>query len=623
MWFEEGAKNPARIRRGEMNDAVSEIAQAIDIDALKERYRVERARRAPEKAPRAYRDMREGFAEMLDDPYTEVEPREPVEDEVEVLIVGGGFGGLMTAARMREAGVERIRIVEAGGDVGGTWYWNRYPGAACDVESYVYFPLLEETGYMPKERYSKAAEIREHSRRIARHFDLYDLALFSTQVTSIVWDEAANRWQVETNRDDKISARFVVLTTGPLNKPKLPAIPGIESFEGHSFHTSRWDYDYTGGSATETMTGLADKRVAIIGTGATAIQAVPPLARDAQHLYVFQRTPSSVDARNNSPTDPEWAASLKPGWQKRRIESFTAQFTDRLDIPNEVDDGWTVLANAVRGKIAAGRPVSKASELLEEADFEKMVQVRQRIEEIVEDKDTAEALKPWFSLYCKRPCFHDEYLPTFNRDDVTLVDTEGKGVERITERGLVVDGTEYEVDCIIYATGFEVASDFAKRAGFDLRGADGLTLPEKWSTGMQTFHGLHARGFPNIFFISQAQSGMSVNFPHMLSIQAEHVAYIVAQCMDKGVEKIEASERAEREWTDTIVALSGDRIAFLEACTPGYYNNEGGRLDFAAKSMPFGGGPLTFIEILKDWREKGEFEGLELDGKPATGTENA
>jgi cyclohexanone monooxygenase len=606
-----------------MNDTTSPGTQAVDLNALRQRYRLERDRRAPVNVPRGYLDMRANFAEMLDDTYTDFKPREAVDDEVEVLIVGGGFGGLLTAARMREAGVTRIRIVEAGGDAGGTWYWNRYPGAACDVESYVYFPLLEETGYMPTERYSKAAEIREHSQRIARHFDLYDLALFSTQVTSLTWDADGDTWNVETNRGDCMRARFVVLTTGPLNKPKLPAIPGIEDFKGHAFHTSRWDYAYTGGSAVEPMTGLAGKRVAIIGTGATAIQAVPPLARDAQHLFVVQRTPSSVDARNNAPTDPAWAASLTPGWQKRRIESFTAQFTDRLDIPNEVNDGWTALANSIRAQMAAGRSPSEAGAMLEEADFEKMIEIRQRIDAIVADKDTAEALKPWFSLYCKRPCFHDEYLQTFNRDNVTLVDTQGQGVERITANGIVVGGKEYAVDCIIYATGFEVATDFARRAGFDLRGVEGLTLAKKWSTGMSTFHGLNTRGFPNMFFISQAQSGMSVNFPHMLSVQSEHVAHIVSHCLTKGIEKVEASDEAERAWTDTIVSHSGRRISFLENCTPGYYNNEGGSLEFAARSMPYGLGPLAFIQILEDWRKQGEFDGLEFDGEPASAKETA
>ena len=595
----------------------TDIASAINTDALRDRYRIERDRRSPDKVARGYRDMREDFADMLEDPYSEPVEREAVADDVDVLVVGGGFGGLMTAARMREAGVERVRIVEVGGDVGGTWYWNRYPGAACDVESYVYFPLLEETGYMPTERYARGAEIREHSGRIARHFDLYDLALFSTQVTSIDWNEDSSRWTVRTNRGDHFAARFVVLTTGPLNKPKLPAIPGVESYQGHSFHTSRWDYGYTGGSATEPMTGLADKRVAIIGTGATAIQCVPPLARDAKHLYVVQRTPSSVAERNNAPTDPAWVASLKPGWQRRRIESFTAQFTDALHMEDEVGDGWTVLANAVRAKLAAGRPVSEAAALLEEADFEEMVKIRARIDAIVEDDATAEALKPWFSLYCKRPCFHDEYLPTFNRDNVTLLDTQGEGVERITSDGLVVDGQEYAVDCIIYATGFETASDFAKRAGFDLTGVNGITLSQKWKDGMTTFHGLHARGFPNLFFISQAQSGMSVNFPHMLSVQAEHAAHVVSEALRRGVDRVEASGAAERRWTETIVEMSHDRIAFLEACTPGYYNNEGGTLDRAARSMPFGGGPLAFIKLLEDWRDAGEFKGLELDGAPA------
>ena len=595
----------------------------IDVDALRERYRVERERRSPASVPRGYRDMKADFADMLEDPYQTVTPRDPVTDDVDVLVVGGGFGGLMTAARMREAGVERVRLVEVGGDVGGTWYWNRYPGAACDVESYVYFPLLEETGYMPTERYAKAAEIREHSRRIARHFGLYDLALFSTQVTSINWDGDTSRWDIRTNRGDRFAARFVVLTTGPLNKPKLPAIPGVESFEGHAFHTSRWDYDYTGGSATEPMTGLADKRVAIIGTGATAIQAVPPLARDAKHLFVVQRTPSSVDERNNAPTDPDWADTLEPGWQKRRIESFTAQFTDRFDIPNEVDDGWTVIANAIRAQIAAGRPASEAGAMLQEADFERMVLIRQRIDDIVENDVTAEELKPWFSLYCKRPCFSDQYLPSFNRDNVTLVDTQGLGVERITERGLVGAGEEIAVDCIIYATGFETATGFASRAGFDLHGVDGLTLPDKWRNGMATLHGLHTRGFPNLFFVSQAQAGMSVNFPHMLSVQSEHAAHIVKYVIANGIDRVEVSAEAEQSWTDTIVSMSGDRVAFLQNCTPGYYNNEGGSLEHAARSMPLGTGPLAFIDILAEWREAGEFKGLEFDGTPLRQAEHA
>ena len=593
------------------NDAVKQTNE-LDIDALRARYRTERERRAPGEGERQYRDIEDGFAHLLADPYAKPAPREPLHDVVDVLIVGGGFGGLLAGARLREAEIKKIRIVDAGGDIGGAWYWNRYPGAACDVESYIYLPLLEETGYMPVERYSKAAEIREHCRRIANHFQLYDDALLSTQVTALDWDEDSAQWIVATDRGDRMRARFVVLTTGPLNRPKLPAIPGAKSFKGHSFHTSRWDYAYTGGGATEALDGLRDKRVGIIGTGATAIQCVPPLAASAQHLYVFQRTPSSVDARNNSATDPEWVASLKPGWQQERIESFTHQLAGNLAMADLVGDGWTVLARAVRAKLATNPPNPNPIALLEEADFEKMVQIRDRIESVVTDAAAAEALKPWFSLYCKRPCFHDEYLAVFNRANVTLVDTAGRGVERITQTGVVAAGIEYPLDCLIYATGFEVAADYAKRAGFEIRGIGGLSLSEKWAEGVATLHGMHTGGFPNCFIVSQAQSGMSPNFPHMLSEQAKHLAYIVEYCRENGVASVEASDAAERAWVTTILEQCVGRRKFLEACTPGYYNNEGRASAAAEKSASYGAGPVAFIELLRSWREEGALTGLEL-----------
>ena len=594
---------------------MSAPADTTDFDALRERYRVERERRTPGAGDRRYQETAGDFARFSADPSAVADARAPLADTVDVLVVGGGFGGLLTAARLREAGVPRVRIVEAGSDVGGTWYWNRYPGAACDVESYIYFPLLEETGYMPVERYSKAAEIRAHCVRIAEHFGLYDDAVFSTQVTSLAWDADAASWSIKTDRHDDMRARFVVLTTGPLNRPKLPAIPGVETFAGRSFHTSRWDYGYTGGSATEPLTGLADKRVGIIGTGATAIQCIPPLARSAQHLYVFQRTPSSVDARDNAPTDPAWVASLEPGWQQKRIESFTAQLAGDLAQPDLVADGWTVLARAVRHKLVETQGSVDPAVLLEQADLEKMVQIRERIDSIVEDPATADALKPWFSLFCKRPCFHDEYLAVFNRPNVTLVDTEGRGVERITPTGVVVAGIEYPLDCLIYATGFEVAADFSKRSGFEVRGVGGQTLSDKWADGMSTLHGMHSRGFPNCFVLSHAQSGMSANFPHMLNEQAQHVAHLVGHCLSAGVKTMDATAEAERDWVDTIVAQSEGRRKFLEACTPGYYNNEGRASDAAARSASYGAGPLAFVHLLREWRESGEFVGLELDGR--------
>lgn len=595
------------------------MAAPLDLQALRDRYARERERRiATDDTQRQYRDVEHGFAHLLDDPYGVAPPRDAVKDEVDVFVVGGGFGGLLTAARLREAGVERIRIAETGSDFGGTWYWNRYPGAACDIESYIYFPLLEETGYMPAERYSKAEEIRQHCRRIAEKYDLYRDALFSTRVKGLDWDGKAARWTVTTDKGDELRARFVVLTTGPLNRPKLPDIPGIESFAGHAFHTSRWDYDYTGGTATEPMTKLADKRVGIIGTGATAIQCVPPLARDARHLTVFQRTPSSVDPRDNSRTDPAWWASLPPGWQTERMENFSAQFTQALPPQDLVQDGWTVLARAMRTKVAEHGPDADYAALHDQADFEKMQWTRDRVDEIVEDGDTAEALKAWYSVYCKRPCFSDHYLQAFNRPNVTLVQTGRAGVERITSTGAVVEGREYPLDCLVFATGFDTTSSYAKRSGgMTISGVGGLSLNAKWENGVSTLHGLHTRGFPNCFVISQTQAGMSPNFPHMISEQAMHIAHIVAHCLDRSIGAVEPTEQAEADWVSIIVAGVIARRKQLEDCTPGFYNNEGRASVAGAKSGVYGPGPIEFAKLLRQWREQGDLAGLELDGDHA------
>ena len=586
-----------------------------DLDAFRARYARERELRQA-AGDRRYRDIAEVSPDLVADPYAARVEREAIRDEVDVLIVGGGFGGLLTAARLKQAGVPKVRIVEAGGDVGGAWYWNRYPGAACDVESYIYLPLLEETGYMPVERYSKAAEIREHCRRIARHFGIYDESIFSTQVTRLMWNVDASRWRVETDRGDEFQAQFVVLTTGPLNRPKLPDIPGIESFKGHSFHTSRWDYAYTGGSATEPMEKLGGKRVGIIGTGATAVQCIPPLAAAAEQLFVFQRTPSALDVRNNSITDPVWYAALEPGWQQKRIESFTCQFTGDLHVPDLVGDGWTILAKAAREKFAAD-PTRSPDAIFEEADLEAMARVRDRIDQLVEDPATADALKPWYSIFCKRPCFHDDYLLTFNLPNVTLVDTKGRGVEEITESAVIAGGAGHEVDCLIFATGFETATDYSKRSGFEVVGIDGQALHDKWADGMISFHGMHSRGFPNCFVMSQTQSGMSVNFPHMIDEQSKHLAYLIGSARDRGVETVEATAEAEQQWVQAVLDLSEARLAFLETCTPGFYNNEGQRSAASDRNLPFGGGPIAFLNILREWREAGTFDGLELNGAHA------
>ncbi|RIL08046.1 MAG: monooxygenase [Proteobacteria bacterium] len=589
----------------------------FDPDALRAKYRAERDKRLRADGNDQYHEVKGELAHFVDDPY--VEPgftRAPLTDEVDVVIVGGGFGGLLAGARLREAGVETIRIVEKGGDFGGTWYWNRYPGAQCDVESYIYLPLLEELGYVPTEKYARAPEILAHSRAIGRHYDLYRDACFQTEATELRWDADAARWIVSTSRGDRMRARFVVNSNGPLNRPKLPGIPGIERFRGHSFHTSRWDYAYTGGDSNGGLTRLADKRVAIIGTGATAVQCVPHLGAAAAHLYVFQRTPSSIDVRANRPTDPAWAQSLQPGWHAHRMDNFNVLVSGGYQPEDLVADGWTdiirkllVMVQQEPGSIATPDGIQKTMEL---ADFQKMEQIRARVDEIVEDPATAAALKPWYRQFCKRPCFHDEYLQTFNRPNVTLVDTKGEGVTRITEKGVVYGGVEYEVDCIVYATGFEVGTGYTRRSGCELYGKGGLSLAEKWSRGVRTLHGMHVHGFPNAFIMGNQQSGFTVNYPHMLSEQSQHIAHIVKHALERGAKTVEVTAEAEAEWVDTIVRMARLGQQFLEECTPGYYNNEGKPNERSAQDGFFGGGSPAFFQILRDWRAKGDLAGLAL-----------
>ncbi len=591
----------------------------FDPDALREKYRQERDKRVRADGEDQYVELAGRFARYADtDPYADPNfSRAPLTDEVDVVIIGGGFSGMLAAARCKEAGLNDIRLIEAGGDFGGTWYWNRYPGAQCDIESYCYLPLLEELGVLPKDKYSYVTEIFQHSQYIGRQYSLYDIALFQTRVKALDWDDAAKRWIVSTSRDDRIRARFVVMALGPASRPKLPGIPGIETFEGHSFHTSRWDYDYTGGDTTGNLHKLADKRVAIIGTGATAIQCVPYLGAHAQHLYVFQRTPSSVDFRGNKPTDPEWAASLAPGWQRARRENFADIVTGRPFEVDLVNDAWTDIFRSLQNPVgfSSGAPASPQDAVAraELADFNKMNQIRARVDATVEDPATAEALKPWYRQFCKRPTFNDDYLPTFNRPNVALVDTSAsKGVERITPRGLIANGVEYEVDCIIYSTGFEISTDFRRRIGFPITGRDGRSLVDYWSNGFRTLHGFTSNGFPNWFYIGISQNGLSVNMTAMFDDQARHIAYIISEAQKRQAITVEPSVEAQDAWVETVHGLSVNNRDFLEACTPGYYNNEGSERPGSLSAETYAPGINAFNEVIAEWRAKGSLEGMIL-----------
>ena len=589
----------------------------FDPDALREKYKREREKRLRPDGSDQYIEMTGRWAHYVeDDPYADPAfTRDPITDEVDVVIIGGGFSGLLASARLIEAGIEDFRVIEAGGDFGGTWYWNRYPGAQCDIESYCYLPLLEELNYMPKEKYSFAAEIYEHSQRIGKHYGLYERTHFQTRVRSVDWDEDIKRWHITTNRDDDIKARFVIMALGPASRPKLPGIPGIDEFEGHSFHTSRWDYGYTGGDSEGGMTGLNDKRVAIIGTGATAIQCVPRVAKDAKHLFVFQRTPSSVDLRGNSPTDPEWWKSLEPGWQRKRRDNFGAIVAGMPFEEDLVNDGWTDIFRNVMAMPKSDRPLSiqEIGEIMELADFKKMESIRRRVEETVKNRDVAEALKPYYRQFCKRPTFNDEYLPAFNRDNVTLVDvSESKGVERITPKGVVANGVEYEVDCIIYASGFEITTDFRRRLGLDVNGRGGKSLYDHWGDGFKTLHGFTTRDFPNWFYVGISQNALSVNMTAMFDEQARHISYIIAETQKRGATTVEPTDEAQQAWVDLINSMQIMSNGFFESCTPGYYNNEGNLEDRRAAGT-YTLGLNAFNALLEQWRDRGDLEGLELD----------
>ena len=595
------------------------MSAAFDKEALRQKYREERDKRVRADGNDQYIEIKDQLGHYLEDPYVEKQEREPLTDHATVAYIGGGFSGLVAGARLAEAGITDVRIIEKGGDFGGTWYWNRYPGAQCDTAAFVYMPLLEETGHMPTEKYAHAPEILGQCKSIGAKFNLYDGALFHTQVNSLTWDEDNKVWQIKTDRGDDFTAQFIGMGTGPLHVPKLPGIPGIESFKGHSFHTSRWDYEYTGGNPEGApLEKLADKRVAVIGTGATAVQCIPHLAKACKKLYVCQRTPSSVDVRDNHDIDPKWFSNIAtPGWQMRWIENFTANQTGQPAEEDLVNDGWTDISKRVREKIMTLPPEKMTPENMmaafEDADFEKMEEIRARIGTIVEDEDTAEDLKAWYQQLCKRPCFHDEYLKSYNEPGCELLDTDGQGVEKITENGVVVQGKEYEVDCIVYASGFEVGTPFERRSGYDTIGKDGLKLSDYWADGMRTKHGMQVHNFPNLF-ISQATQGANLisNYPHNLTECGNTMALMVKHAMDNGYQEIELTRESEDAWLELCQQAPPMMIGTTE-CTPGYYNNEGHGWDEGmtqAVAYPFG--PVAFFNYLKEWRESGKFEGVEF-----------
>jgi cyclohexanone monooxygenase len=587
---------------------------SVDLDEVRRKYREERDKRLA--AARGIRELQGDLLRYIEDPYSSVTPRGALHDEVDVAILGAGFSGLVAAVNMKAVGFSKVRLIDSAGDVGGVWYWNRYPECKCDVDSLIYMPLLEETGYVPTMKYAPAPEILEHARRIARHYDLYEHAVFHTTITELAWDDDIDRWHVRTDRGDDIAAQFVAICNGPMSKVKLPDLPGLDSFKGESFHTARWDYGYTGGSPTDSsLTKLHDKKVGFLGTGATGLQCVAPLGQSSEHLYLFQRTPSTVGVRDNGPVSADQVRAFPKGWQRKRQEIFTRMQTGLPVDDDPIKDGWTDLFHHLyRSPTYAGLTGAELKAERDRVDFMKMQAIRDRIDSIVKDPETAESLKPYYNYQCKRAGWHDEYLDTFNRPNVTLVDTAGRGVERITENGVVANGREYLLDCLIFGTGFEVELSGRLRLGFDIYGRHGLPITKKWGDGLRTLHGLMISGFPNLFIMPglNSQAVVTTNVIHMATEYAEHFAYIAGTMKRRGIEVFDPFEQAEKEWVQTIIDRRQDRTEYLEACTPGRANNEGDVRARPRENTLYGGGPVQYFEMLRAWRDQGELAGLQL-----------
>jgi cyclohexanone monooxygenase len=570
---------------------------------LREKYKAEREKRIRAEGLAQYQEMSGELKRYADDPYAEGRiDRSPLREDVDAVIVGAGFSGMVSAVQLRKNGVESFRVIERGGDFGGTWYWNRYPGIACDVEAAMYLPMLEDVPTYPSLKYTRGSEIFRHCKAVAAHFDLYRHALFQTQVEEIRWDAETRRWHVRTDRGDVIRAKYVLVGSGPLNKPKLPGIPGVRSFKGKSFHTSRWDFDYTGGDETGNLTKLQDKRVAIIGTGATAIQCVPHLARWAKQLYVVQRTPAIVDIRGNGPVDAAWFDRQQPGWQRERRENFESILAGTPQEVDLVSDQWTTLWKPPSA--VPGYTPETAEAISDAMEFEQLERIRNRVSSIVKDPATAEALKPYYNRFCKRPCFHDEYLEAFNRPSVTLLDTQGKGVDRITEDSIVVQGRAYNVDCIIFATGFFFRALPQVSAGFEIYGVDGLALTDRWRERVQTLHGMFTSGFPGLFIIGGGrQSGLSNNVLYVFEEQAEHAAVLIARFLRDNAGALDVKPTSEAAWHDVIVDKAPKNQAYMQACTPSSFNQEGKLDAFVMAASVYGGGPVEYGRVLRAWRQ--------------------
>ena len=485
--------------------------------------------------------------------------------EVDALIVGAGFSGIYMLKRCRELGLS-AQVIEAATDVGGTWYWNRYPGARCDVESMQYsysFSDDLQRDWTWTERYARQPEILDYVAHVVERFDLRRDMRFETRVTSAAFDDASGRWAIETDHGENISAKYCVMATGCLSTPNLPVFKGLDRFEGDTYHTGRWPHeavDFTG------------KRVGVIGTGSSGVQSIPVIAAEAAHLTVFQRTPNfSVPAWNgtlDADAVQTWKARYPELRQRARSSSvgdiFKISETSALDLSPEARDAeferrWRQGSFNFLASFADIITSREANDFAVEFAHNK---IRQR----VDDPAVAELLCPRdHPLGTKRLCVDSDYFETFNRDNVSLVDVKAAPIEEITPKGLRAGGKEFELDAIVFATGFDAMT--GALLNMDIRGRGDIAFKDKWSGGPKTYLGLAVAGFPNLFTVTGPASP-SVLSNMMTSIE-QHIEWI-ADCMEymeaHDLATIEASPEAEDEWMQHVTDVA-DGTLFFESNT--------------------------------------------------------
>ena len=470
---------------------------------------------------------------------------------VDAVIVGAGFSGLYLLHRLRSLGFT-TRVFERGSGVGGTWYWNRYPGARCDVESmqysYSFDETLQQEWHWP-EKFSAQPDILAYAEHVAERFDLTKDIDFETEVTKAHFDAASRRWQIETDAGESVDAQHFIMATGCISTAQVPEIEGLSDYQGETYHTGQWPHekvDFTG------------QRIAVVGTGSSGIQAIPVLAEEAEHVTVFQRTPNYSIPSQNETMRPEYEASWKEDYQSLRQEMrYTGHgsIKDLNDKPAmSVDEKERQETYTERWKIGGAGFLTSFNDLLfsQESNDTASEFVRQQIRKIVKDPATAEILAPkTYPIGTKRICIDSGYFETYNRDNVDLVDISEKPIDRITPTGIVADGKAFEFDSIVFATGFDAMT--GTLFNVDIRGRDGLALKEKWYAGPRTYLGLMSEAFPNLFMITGPGSP-SVKSNMMVSIE-QHVDFVtesIVYMRDHGLEIIEPERTAEDEWVDHV-----------------------------------------------------------------------